>query len=338
MRVRSGVFSALVVAIGLATAGCERARKRNVPEGEERVVKAAEARPWGDGTGAGSGAGAANAAEGPSAPVSAEEARRRATVRRLGERYDAAKTPEDRADAVEKIGQMGPAAADLVPKLADAAADTDPLVRAFAARARAAVGDSTAEAAILKALADADPTVRLAAAESLGLLPEASRLTALALIGRRESDSRVQEAFLDALRNDPTPAVASAVAALLRDQSNPGVELLSLSAARRAIPILLARPAEGAAAADALSVYLGRHDPVLRADVASALGKLDVRTKTVRAALIDALTDPEIDVRTKAFETLKAWSGQGFGYDPASDGATRGDAIRAFSEWSNAKN
>lgn len=313
----------VVVACAVALLGaCGRARQRNVPDGEARTLRAA----------APAGEAAAESRE-AAVPVTAEEARRRATVRRLGEAYAKARTPEDRADLLEKIGQLGPGGADLAPTLDVAAADPSPLVRAFAVRARAAVGGAGLAARVQEALKDAAEEVRMAAAEAVGSLPAPNNWASAVDAARRERSARVQEALIAAVEKDVSPDAAAALVGLLRGQSSPDAAPLANAAAKTLVRALLKQPKAAADGVDLVAAFVRRDDPELRAVAARALGAFDARTAAAKSALVFGLTDPVPAVRVAAFDVLKAWSGQSFGYDPAADESARREGVRSFGRW-----
>ncbi len=325
-RTSLAVGGRLLLAVLAATgAACERARKQNVPDGEARVLRVA---PEATATGT---EGAAAETE----PVSADEARLRATARRLGLAYDKAKTPEDRADVLEKIGQLKTGGVELLPVLDRAAEDPASVVRAFAARARADVQPETSAQKFEKALKDPEEEVRMAVADVLPRLPSPQRWAMAVDALRREKSPRVQEALLSAIeKGEPDAAAVSALVGLLRSQATGDAPQLTMAAVKPLARALAKSPVAARDGADLLAGYLSKHDPDVRAIVAKTLGILDHRSKAVRAALVAALTDPEAAVRTPAFDVLKAWSGNDFGYVPAADEALRRDAVRAFAKWS----
>jgi HEAT repeat protein len=105
--------------------------------------------------------------------------------------------------AAEALGEIGPAARDAVPALADALRDGTQnwVVRVAALRALARVAGADAVAPVRAALRDRDPCVRLAAALELGGLGPPARSAAPAL--RRaltDEDEAVRDAAARALR------------------------------------------------------------------------------------------------------------------------------------------
>jgi HEAT repeat protein len=280
-----------------------------------------------------SGGGAAGAAI--EAPVTAEEARIRATVRRLGELYEKARSPEDRADVLEKIGQLGPRAAALTPLLDRAAEDPAAVVRAFAVRARAEAAPEKATPKLEAALKDAEEEVRMAAADVVGRLPAPGRWALPLEALRRETSARVQEALLSSVeKNEPGSDPIVSLVGRLRAEAAGQTPALAMPAVKPLFRVLARDPAAARDAAPLVAAYLGRHDADVRMLAARLLGTLNDRSEAVRAALVNALTDPEIAVRKAAFDVLKIWANKDFGYDPAAEGDARRDAVRAFAQWS----
>ncbi len=305
--------------------GCERARKQNVPAGEARVLKVAP-----QATASTSG-GAVTETE----PVSAEDARLQATARRLAQAYEKAKSPEDRADVLEKVGQLKAGGIELLPLLDRAADDPAAVVRAFATRARADVQPETCAARFEKALKDPEEEVRMAVADVLARIPSPQRWTLAIEALRKEKSPRVQEALFAAIeKGEPDAAAVGALVGLLKAQAAGDAPMPTMAAVKPLARIMAKSPAAARDGAEPLANYLTKHDPDVRAIVAKTLGTLDLRSTAVRAALVSALTDPEEPVRRNAFEVLKAWSGNDFGYLSSADEALRRDAVRAFAKWS----
>ncbi|HYC76297.1 MAG TPA: HEAT repeat domain-containing protein, partial [Planctomycetota bacterium] len=276
--------------------------------------------------------GAARPAE-PSAPLSAEDARRLAALKKLEERYEKAKSAEDRADLLDKIGQLGAGGAPAI-RLVDAAcADPEPLVRAFAVKARVALGGPDAAKRVAAAFADADAEVRVAAAEASAGLSGDDRFLPALEAARRERDPRVQEALFHAAEVADDPKASGVVAALLKNQERPDAPSYAPRALLPALRFLRKRPADAAAAAEPIAELLNRDDAEVRAQSATTLGALDVRTSAVKIALARGLTDLDRNVRRASADVLKRWAGEDFGYDPDGADDARRAAVRKFRDW-----
>ncbi|MCG3135235.1 MAG: hypothetical protein HMLKMBBP_02753 [Planctomycetes bacterium] len=82
---------------------------------------------------------------------------------------------------------------------------------------------------------------------------------------------------------------------------------------------------------DAIHGALGDPVPAVRYQSASSLVKLgDPRGFPV---LVTGLSDPQIDVRYKCFQSLKAVTGQDFGYRHDADPVERRDAVARWLDW-----
>lgn len=317
------VLAALLALAGVA--GCGRSRRENVPPGDVRVVQRAPSSAETTRT--------AEAAVGTEEPVSAEEAARRARVRRLAERLAKAKNAGDRADVLDMIGRLGPGGRDLLPAVAALCDDGDADVRSLAVKAAADVGGVEAAPQVLKAAVDAAEPVRLAAAQALAVLPAPDNWTQALRLARAERAERVQEALVAVAEGAEGGAPAAAVAELLRERAGADGAPLAVAAAKRAAKIFVLRPAEAKGAAEVLATYLGRPDADARALVAQALGRIDVRSTPVKVALAGALTDPEAAVRREAFLVLKRWAEKDFGYAPDAEEFARRPGVLAFRTW-----
>jgi hypothetical protein len=110
--------------------------------------------------------------------------------------------PTDRRHAVERLAEIGPAAAEAVPALIEALRDSADDVRQGAASALGKIGPAAAAAvpALIEALRDSNNDVRLEAVRALGEIGPCAPEAVAALRGaRRDSDEAVCRAAADAL-------------------------------------------------------------------------------------------------------------------------------------------
>lgn len=174
--------------------------------------------------------------------------------------------------------------------------DRDSSTRLTAAEALGKIGDQKAEPFLIRALHDSDPMVRAAAARSLGWLSTIGIEAATELVALlRDSDTSVRHAAAQALDDgEMTPALASAVTSLLTS-SDAAVR----QAAGHALLLVDAREAF-----DALSKGATDTDPAVRQWAVAALGESgDLRA--VPVLLDRLRHDPAAGVRAEAAYQLR---------------------------------
>jgi HEAT repeat protein len=174
--------------------------------------------------------------------------------------------PADRRYAAEALGQLGPAAAVVMPALIDTLGDANSRVRQSAAWALEEIGP-TAVSALITALGGGDMWVRRSAAAVLGRIGSVTEEVVPALItALGDGDTWVRRSAVEALRNIE-PAATEAVPALI--------------------------------------TALGDADKVIRVNAAAALGRIGPAATEAVPALITALRDDDFYVRQGATQALQ---------------------------------
>jgi vesicle coat complex subunit len=175
-----------------------------------------------------------------------------------------------RRSAADALSNIGPAAADAVPALAEALKDQDTGVRRSAADALSNIGPAAADAvpALAEALKDQDTGVRRSAAYALSNIGPAA--------------AEAVQVLADALKNQNRDVRRIAAKAFQRIGP----------AATNAVP--------------ALVNALKDQDTVVRLVAADALGKIGPTAVHAAAALAEALQDQDSDVRLRAAGALKS--------------------------------
>ena len=234
--------------------------------------------------------------------------------------------PLMRASAAYGLGVLADAKA-LNALIQALASDEDARVRVEAVDALAILGKGRAEESLLRALeTDPDATVREAAARALGALktewtadrmapvlssdavPEVRAAVALALGDIRENVALLP--LLDARSDDASPEVRAAAAEALEEWDYPALLEILLTAEdplqRAAAARLIGERRYPAASRDMTPVLSSDPAPVVRAEVALALG--EIRNREALLPLLDARSDDEsADVRAAADEALDRW-------------------------------
>ena len=140
-------------------------------------------------------------------------------------------TPLGRLHAIWGLGQLGHKGTKVAPVLTRLLADTDPEVRAQAAKILGDVNATAAQGALVKSLTDAEPRVQFFAAQSLGKLKDAKSTPALlALLKTNDNKDAYlrfaashalsligKNAALDAAAKDASPAVRLGVVLAYRE-------------------------------------------------------------------------------------------------------------------------
>ncbi|MCG8583880.1 MAG: HEAT repeat domain-containing protein [Pirellulales bacterium] len=203
-----------------------------------------------------------------------------------------AEEPKQRADAAEKLGDMGASAADAVPALVKALSDDAPLVRAQAANALGDIGKPSLPAVddLAKLLKDPDARVRRAVLDAFGKIRP----------GPDKAVPILSKAFKDA---DP-----SVVARALHSISEAGdrvvpamIELLKDDGTRYwALVVLHDLGPEAKDAVPALVEILSDKRPEVRMEALMVLAAIGPDAKDAAAAVVKQLDDPEIAVKRAA--------------------------------------
>lgn len=310
-----------VSALTILALGCGRQRQPNVPPGEERVfakTRVVEAASGGGATGV-----ASRGRE--DEVVSEEEARRRAKARDLARQFEDAKSGDDRLLVLDAILRQKLRAPELVPHVARSLTDPDPDQRIYAVKARVVVSPRDALKDVKLVLADPDPKARQAAVEAFAMLPDPLPFDALFARLESEHDPVVQQAAMLVFAGRATEVEVPRVMDL--------VSTLDLKAVGPVVDLARKFPAVARGRADQLAWFLDRNDADLRMHVAKLLGEWGTRTPAVISGLVRALNDPEQPVRKAAFQALRAFSSQEFGYDPDADQKARQESLAAWRAW-----
>ena len=254
----------------------------------------------------------------------------------LGKALAAEKEPDIRDEFAEALLAMGagakPALPALLPLVAEKGLPAPLRVKAIAAVVVVDPGSAEVAAALLKAAADSEPPVRAAAARALGRLDPLPKEALDALVKMAKEDSqngprvgahvalttagpraKPARAEVEALTTNPQPALALwakvALAAIDGDVSKSAPQVRTGLADRN--------PAVRASAGQALLVVGPANDdlPALvkllkdsgsaaRIAAATALGRLGAASKDAVPQLVRLLEDNESDVRFAAAEAL----------------------------------
>ena len=241
--------------------------------------------------------------------------------------------PQVRGNAAEALGRLGPAAAGARVALEKAVGDEDGGVRAQATRALGAIGKPTRSSAglVLAGFEDADPLVRAAAVESVGLWgePTDEALAGLLLLLEDANDQvKVEAAKILPRLAGATPEVIDGLCRRLLDDDSAWVQVhaalalgrLGAAAVSAGGPLLLAAQTgevgvrEQAMRAIAMiqppetpqALVAGLKDACGDIRVVASAGWMKAAAIPDEAipALVDALRDPEIQVRANAAHAL----------------------------------
>jgi HEAT repeat protein len=240
---------------------------------------------------------------------------------------------EVRRNAAEALGKMNGTAASVRPALEKAARDDDGGVRSQAIRALGAIGSLTPASAevVLAGLQDPDPVVRVAAVEALGLWGEASAaiVSALSVLLDDANDQvKVEVTRVLPKLAGPTPAVIDGLCRRLLEDDSDWVQVYAASALGKLGPaataaggpllraaqtgeasvreqamraIAMIQPAETTEA-----IAAGLRDAcadVRRVASAGWMKATDIPDAAI-PALVEALADPEVQVRANCAHAL----------------------------------
>jgi HEAT repeat protein len=238
-----------------------------------------------------------------------------------------------RTEAAAALASIGPASSSAVPALGRALQDRQSQVRSAAAQALAAIGPSATHAlsSVIQALDDARPEVRMSVVGAIGAIGSPKALPSLVPLLRDPSievrlkaievfstigsvaDIRELVPLLDDEEEQVRIAVAAALGAL---GSAEAVESLSAALKDSNAGVRAAAAASLAEigskdAVLALVASLKDGDAGVRTRAADALGRIRSHEPTAVAGLLEALSDPEPEVRLTAVSALPAVSALG---------------------------
>jgi len=191
------------------------------------------------------------------------------------------------------LGRMAPAAGPAVPKLRELLQDVDPQVRLRAAAALWLIAESPDALRVLDQMIQRGGPVAYTATELLGRMPAAPATTDLLLkaLQSREAELRRTAAWALARQGDQTLEVLGP--ALRSDE--PATRLAAVEALGMT----------GPAAVKQLVEMLHDGAGEVRASAARELGRLGPQARAARAALEQALNDPDAAVRQSAAWALR---------------------------------
>lgn len=227
-----------------------------------------------------------------------------------------APSPEDRALAVELAARAG--SVDASTLVMGALEDPDPSVRRTAASAMTTLRAPAAVPALSRSLNDPQADVRIEAIRALGLIDD-DTVPGVLIGALRDPEIRVREMAADALSQWHSPSVARRLAAALAspDLRRAAGEVLSRMgsmAVEALADIATGNDPEAAAAAGTLLEriagpgpfidHLSSIEPGERLRGVRVLGALG--GPAASEALIPALSDPDVRVRSQAATTLGA--------------------------------
>ncbi len=254
--------------------------------------------------------------------VTPEQRRVRAAVALLKNKLSRATDPEDKADLLAEVAQLGAGATALWPVIQTCARDEEPYLRSVALETAAQVMPGSCQALLQQALEDDEMEVREKAASAWSRAG-IKELSPLLEHLEEEFEGRVQFAIM------------VAVEALAEKHHMPlirnVVEDLDTSALRPVVRLIT----KHGEPADALLMtgFLDRDDVDLRIQTSRSLKALKNQSKPVLRALANTLLDDEQTVREAAVDALKSLADNEFGFEPDADEEVRSNVRKAWIEW-----
>ena len=279
-------------------------------------------------TATGGPGGGSETTTGPT-PASREEARLKATLDALRERWKETSDSLDRAEVVEDIVRVGPGARSLMFMVHEVLKDEDSMARAAGVRAVVAIDPDDARPFLELALRDEEAEVRTAAA------------TAWGTAGIKDLGPLLQ-LLEDDIEVNPTMAAAMVVEEHGEDYILPRVaRLIEGVPVTAAVPLLRFLGEQKAADhATEVAFFLSRNDRVARRTAAEVLRTLGVKTRAVLDELANALEDEDRGVRAAARDALMRLTKQEMGFEPDDPEERRAKDVKAWRDWiaANAEN
>lgn len=235
-----------------------------------------------------------------------------------------------RATLCSTFVNLGAGARAALPALVEAARDEDGQVRSWALQALAAIDAAGNVETFQKALEDADGSVRAAAANALALQDERARPAIPRLIeALKDKEGSVRQGAANALSAIGAPEALEPLAVLLMEDADPAAK----SAAAGGIGVI-----GGARAVEALSAALKSEDPAARSAAVNGAAFLGPEGAPLVPLLAKAMDLPEL--RAPVCGVLGSFGKAARAAEPALIGAlsdldetTRLTAAATFSSW-----
>lgn len=203
-----------------------------------------------------------------------------------------------RVQAIDHLAQLGPKAAEAVPKLTELLADEAPAVRSHAARALGMIGEAAQPAVpkLVKLVADRNQLVRREAVMALGKIKPGPKI-GVPLMAR--------------LLRDADPAVRVRAMSALADQGKAAVPFLTKALEDEdtcywACLVLADIGPDAAEAVPALAKCIAHEKPEVAREAVLALGKIGPAAKEAVPALAEALDSKQPGVALAAAFALGA--------------------------------
>jgi hypothetical protein len=244
-----------------------------------------------------------------------------AIAAKLAKAIERTKDGFDRADLYAKAKAMGANGKPLLAVLQQGLKDSEPVARASALEAIAAIDVNAIGGALVAAFADRDAEVRARAFAVMELQPTFDIELCFKAVGD-EIDSALQLAGMKLLEKHATAAHGSQL-----------VKLLGALDPKAAAPALQLTAKLGLKqAAGRVAEFVNSHDEDARCAAADALASLGVAEKDQLKALVRALEDDALRVRKSAFAALKKLSGKDLPFNPDGEDIEREDEVKAWKE------
>lgn len=240
---------------------------------------------------------------------------------KLAKAIERTKDGFDRAELYAKAKGLGAAGKGLLAVLQQGLKDSEPVARAAALEAIAAIDMTAIGGSLVTALADRDPEVRMRALAVMEQQPTFDAELFFKAAGD-EIDSTVQLAAMKILEKRATVAHGDKLVKLLG--------ALDPKAAAPAIQLVVKLGLKQAAGR--IAEFVNCHDEEARTAAAEALAVLGIGEKDQLKALVRALEDDSLRVRKAAYSALKKLTGKNIPFDPDGDDMDREGAVKAWKD------
>lgn len=244
-----------------------------------------------------------------------------ALAAKLAKAIERTKDGFDRAELYAKAKGLGAAGKGLISVLQKGLTDAEPIARAAALEAIAAIDMNALGGSLVTALADREAEVRMRALAIMDQQPAFDADLFFKAAGD-EIDSTVQLAAMKILEKRATAThgekLVKLLGALDPKAAAPGIQLVAKLGLKQA--------------AGRVAEFVNCHDEEARVAAADGLATLGVGEKEQLKALVRALEDDSSRVRKAAYSALKKLSGKDIPYKPDGDDMDREDAVKAWKE------